>query len=164
MPRGFVVGPGSETSGDSVFGLYGDLMNLEVSATSGVSVFCLFGDLMNLEVSVTSEVSVFGLSGDLMKQEESVNSEDSVFGLYGNLMRLEVSLASSDCVFGLYRNLNEPRGKFLAFCPPTLDSSGLAIVSEVRKFAVSIGSIRLYIRFWLKIRPLHRITRRWKGM
>ena len=72
LPRGFVVGPGSETSGDSVFGLYGDLMNLEVSATSGVSVFCLFGDLMNLEVSVTSEVSVFGLFGSLMNLEVSV--------------------------------------------------------------------------------------------
>ena len=29
LPRGFVIGPGSETSGDSVFGLYGDLMNVE---------------------------------------------------------------------------------------------------------------------------------------
>ena len=30
MPRGFTIGPGSESSGDSVFGLYGDLMNVEV--------------------------------------------------------------------------------------------------------------------------------------
>ena len=30
LPRGFVLGPtGSESSGDSVFGLYGDLMNVE---------------------------------------------------------------------------------------------------------------------------------------
>ena len=119
---------------------------------------------MNLEVRETSEDSELCLYEDLLNIEESVTSEDIVFDLYGNLMRLEVSLASSDCIFGLYRNLNEPRGKFLAFCPPTLDSSGLAIVSEVRKFAVSIGSIRLYIRFSLKIRPLHRITRCWEGI
>ena len=30
LPRGFTIGPGSESSGDSVFGLYGDLMNIEV--------------------------------------------------------------------------------------------------------------------------------------
>ena len=29
LPRGFTIGPGSESSGDSVFGLYGDLMNVE---------------------------------------------------------------------------------------------------------------------------------------
>ncbi len=30
LPRGFVLGPtGSESSGDSVFGLYGELMNVE---------------------------------------------------------------------------------------------------------------------------------------
>ena len=29
LPRGFTIGPGSETSGESVFGLYGDLMNVE---------------------------------------------------------------------------------------------------------------------------------------
>ena len=29
LPRGFTLGPGSESSGDSVFGLYGDLMNVE---------------------------------------------------------------------------------------------------------------------------------------
>ena len=29
LPRGFVTGPGSESSGESVFGLYGDLMNVE---------------------------------------------------------------------------------------------------------------------------------------
>ena len=29
LPRGFMLGPGSESSGDSVFGLYGDLMNVE---------------------------------------------------------------------------------------------------------------------------------------
>ena len=119
---------------------------------------------MNLEVRETSEDSELCLYEDLLNIEESVTSEDIVFDLYGNLMRLEVSLASSDCIFGLYRNLNEHRGKFLVFCLPPLDSSGLAILSEVRKFAVSIGSIRLYIRFWLKTGPLQRITRRWEGM
>jgi hypothetical protein len=29
LPRGFTLGPGSETSGESVFGLYGDLMNVQ---------------------------------------------------------------------------------------------------------------------------------------
>ena len=29
LPRGFTIGPGSESSGESVFGLYGDLMNVE---------------------------------------------------------------------------------------------------------------------------------------
>ena len=29
LPRGFTLGPGSESSGDSVFGLYGDLMNVD---------------------------------------------------------------------------------------------------------------------------------------
>eukprot|EP00088_Acartia_fossae_P030831 TRINITY_DN3181_c0_g3_i1.p1 TRINITY_DN3181_c0_g3~~TRINITY_DN3181_c0_g3_i1.p1 ORF type:complete len:810 (+),score=134.88 TRINITY_DN3181_c0_g3_i1:321-2432(+) len=29
LPRGFTLGPGSESSGDSVYGLYGDLMNLQ---------------------------------------------------------------------------------------------------------------------------------------
>merc|ERR1719445_1433831 len=28
LPRGFTIGPGSESSGESVFGLYGDLMNV----------------------------------------------------------------------------------------------------------------------------------------
>jgi len=28
LPRGFTMGPGSESSGDSVFGLYGDLLNV----------------------------------------------------------------------------------------------------------------------------------------
>jgi len=29
LPRGFTIGPGSDSSGESVFGLYGDLMNVE---------------------------------------------------------------------------------------------------------------------------------------
>jgi len=29
LPRGFTLGPGSESSGDSVYGLYGDLMNIQ---------------------------------------------------------------------------------------------------------------------------------------
>ena len=31
LPRGFTLGPGSESSGESVFGLYGDLMNVDSS-------------------------------------------------------------------------------------------------------------------------------------
>ena len=38
LPRGFTIGPGSESSGDSVFGLYGDLMNVEEYEVGSVIV------------------------------------------------------------------------------------------------------------------------------
>ena len=38
LPRGFTIGPGSESSGESVFGLYGDLMNVEEYEVNQTSV------------------------------------------------------------------------------------------------------------------------------
>merc|ERR1712004_771313 len=51
LPRGFTIGPGSESSGDSVFGLYGDLMNVEEYEVDSASTSNLEGSRKELRNS-----------------------------------------------------------------------------------------------------------------
>jgi len=51
LPRGFTIGPGSESSGDSVFGLYGDLMNVEEYEVESASTNNLEGSRKELRSS-----------------------------------------------------------------------------------------------------------------
>merc|ERR1719350_457525 len=51
LPRGFTIGPGSESSGDSVFGLYGDLMNVEEYEVDSASTSNLEGSRKELRSS-----------------------------------------------------------------------------------------------------------------
>lgn len=51
LPRGFTIGPGSESSGESVFGLYGDLMNVEEYEVDSTSTSNLEGSRKELRSS-----------------------------------------------------------------------------------------------------------------
>jgi len=51
LPRGFTIGPGSESSGESVFGLYGDLMNVEEYEVDSASTSNLEGSRKELRSS-----------------------------------------------------------------------------------------------------------------
>ena len=73
LPRGFTIGPGSESSGDSVFGLYGDLMNVEEYEVNITSVWII--SMMNIgQVESASTSNLEGSRKELRSSDPELET------------------------------------------------------------------------------------------